>query len=175
MKLSIPVAVFLALAGATAAESTIRYEFTAFSSFPINVGNGDEIITGGFVLEVPGFIVPNTTIPAADLISCTISGSISGAFACGGQGFLNDIFPPYETVSFSGPSFSIFYYYNAGTFGTPGVYGSELFGDAQFGELTITDLDGPVIPEPATWAMLVAGFGLVGSALRRRGLATVRA
>jgi len=25
-----------------------------------------------------------------------------------------------------------------------------------------------VLPEPATWAMLSAGFGLVGSALRRR-------
>jgi hypothetical protein len=27
---------------------------------------------------------------------------------------------------------------------------------------------GDVVPEPATWAMLIAGFGLVGSALRRR-------
>jgi hypothetical protein len=26
----------------------------------------------------------------------------------------------------------------------------------------------PVIPEPATWAMMIAGFGLVGGALRRR-------
>jgi hypothetical protein len=24
------------------------------------------------------------------------------------------------------------------------------------------------VPEPATWAMLIAGFGLVGGALRRR-------
>ena len=28
------------------------------------------------------------------------------------------------------------------------------------------------VPEPATWAMLITGFGLVGAAMRRRGLAT---
>lgn len=27
---------------------------------------------------------------------------------------------------------------------------------------------GPVIPEPATWAMMIAGFALVGAAMRRR-------
>jgi len=27
------------------------------------------------------------------------------------------------------------------------------------------------VPEPASWAMMVVGFGLVGSAIRRRGLA----
>jgi hypothetical protein len=29
-------------------------------------------------------------------------------------------------------------------------------------------IDPPVIPEPATWAMLIAGFGLVGATARRR-------
>jgi hypothetical protein len=31
-----------------------------------------------------------------------------------------------------------------------------------------------VVPEPATWAMLIAGFGLVGAAMRRQRLAPVR-
>ncbi|MBB6506204.1 hypothetical protein F4693_003201 [Sphingomonas endophytica] len=30
------------------------------------------------------------------------------------------------------------------------------------------------VPEPATWAMMVAGFGVAGAALRRRSRATVR-
>ena len=28
----------------------------------------------------------------------------------------------------------------------------------------------PAVPEPSTWAMMIAGFGIVGSALRRRNL-----
>lgn len=31
----------------------------------------------------------------------------------------------------------------------------------------------PAVPEPATWAMLITGFGLVGASLRRRARATV--
>lgn len=31
------------------------------------------------------------------------------------------------------------------------------------------------VPEPATWAMMIAGFGLVGTALRRRAASTVAA
>lgn len=37
------------------------------------------------------------------------------------------------------------------------------------GTMQLTDLRNPdAVPEPATWAMLVAGFGAIGSALRRR-------
>lgn len=33
---------------------------------------------------------------------------------------------------------------------------------------------GPVIPEPASWMMMIAGFGLVGGMVRRRGGARQR-
>ncbi|MGL4542180.1 MAG: PEPxxWA-CTERM sorting domain-containing protein [Polymorphobacter sp.] len=34
--------------------------------------------------------------------------------------------------------------------------------------VTIFPDDGPTVPEPASWALMIAGFGMVGSALRRR-------
>lgn len=36
---------------------------------------------------------------------------------------------------------------------------------------TITAGGGPGVPEPATWGLMIAGFGLVGASLRRRSLA----
>jgi hypothetical protein len=45
-----------------------------------------------------------------------------------------------------------------------GVANQIVFDDITFG----SDTPGGVIPEPATWAMMIAGFGLVGAAMRRR-------
>jgi hypothetical protein len=38
------------------------------------------------------------------------------------------------------------------------------------GSVTITDLSAPpaAVPEPASWALMLGGFGLVGGAMRRR-------
>jgi hypothetical protein len=66
-------------------------------------------------------------------------------------------------VAFAGTARSI-------SFG--GVANQIVFDDITFG----SDTPGSgVIPEPATWAMMIAGFGLVGAALRRRGMARVSA
>ncbi len=50
-------------------------------------------------------------------------------------------------------------------------YASSLPEDFAINRLLLTGTPGGVIPEPATWAMLIAGFGLVGLMARRRRLA----
>jgi hypothetical protein len=51
----------------------------------------------------------------------------------------------------------------------PGVYDTD-DGYGDYFRVTITEADaGPgAVPEPATWAMMVGGFGAVGAAMRRR-------
>ncbi len=48
--------------------------------------------------------------------------------------------------------------------GEPGGTGTTIF---SLGSVTV-----PAIPEPATWAMMIGGFGLVGMSMRRRGRTT---
>ncbi|WP_174273748.1 PEPxxWA-CTERM sorting domain-containing protein [Sphingomonas bacterium] len=49
------------------------------------------------------------------------------------------------------------------------LYGSNGDSDARaLGTLTVSALEAPSVPEPASWAMMVAGFGLLGGALRKR-------
>ncbi len=41
-------------------------------------------------------------------------------------------------------------------------------GNASYGNL-VTNVSVGAVPEPASWAMMIAGFGLIGHAMRRRG------
>jgi hypothetical protein len=69
------------------------------------------------------------------------------------------------------PAFSFCaFVYDLGT-GTP-VFVEQSGSEGGWVAGTITAGGGPVIPEPATWAMMIAGFGLVGASLRRRRPAT---
>ena len=43
-----------------------------------------------------------------------------------------------------------------------------------FSHITFFDTGAPAVPEPATWAMLIGGFGAMGGALRRRQKTSVR-
>ena len=67
---------------------------------------------------------------------------------------------------FPGGSSTGFHYFANGAFSTPGVYGAMLL-STDASRLTVTLVrDG--VPEPATWAMMLAGFFGLGGVLRRR-------
>jgi hypothetical protein len=46
-------------------------------------------------------------------------------------------------------------------------------GDDSF-KLNAASITTPAVPEPATWAMMIGGFGLIGGTMRRRAAAAVR-
>lgn len=66
--------------------------------------------------------------------------------------------------------------FNLQNAGTATFYiGSDTAGNA--GPLldnVLVESSAAVVPEPATWAMMIAGFGLVGGMMRRRTLATAQ-
>jgi hypothetical protein len=69
-----------------------------------------------------------------------------------------------QTINYSGLTFdrALFYYANSAgdlTRGVPELVDNIVFSD---------DVIAPAVPEPATWALLLFGFGSVGLALRRR-------
>lgn len=85
----------------------------------------------------------------------------------------NDDFPSIGTSGFSfgliaGTTYlTVNSGFNNGDFGT---YTMRISGPGDI----IPDGQG-VVPEPATWAMMIAGFGLIGAAARRRRMASATA
>ena len=58
--------------------------------------------------------------------------------------------------------------YDAPGYVIDGVFTQQAFNTSFLIPAEITGLDFSTVPEPAAWAMLIAGFGLTGAAMRRR-------
>jgi hypothetical protein len=112
-------------------------------------------------------------------------GSFDLAFDAPVSGFLGEI----DWTTVSGVNASIAIYDSVGTLlesltlendgnlVTPGYWGFSRatadiskvrFSNEYIGVRNITTLVAGAVPEPASWAMLIAGFGLTGAVLRRR-------
>jgi PEP-CTERM motif len=155
------VAMGIAMAGS--ASAAITYKFDASSSFGSAFGS--------FELTTPTFLTGINILSPASLTSCSVTFSV-GDPVCGNQRFdttFYDVSPFYETIGFGTSDTSeTYYYFDQGSFGTVGTHSSQIFGSNQFATLTVTDSNIGAVPEPASWALMIAGFGLVGSAMRRR-------
>jgi len=155
-------AVAMASLVSTGVQAGVVYDFTAESSF---TGG----ITGSFTYTAPGFVASNVTISVASLDSCVVA--TPAGDSCGDQQFFPDSSPLeggigdlHDTIGFVGVTQTVFYYFADGSFGTPGVYDTVLFGTEQAGHLVIRAVG--EISEPATLALL--GFAVAGLGFARR-------
>jgi hypothetical protein len=105
-----------------------------------------------FSLQV-NFTGPSGTSPSSALYSALVSGSVSSDGA-GGAFFDFDNTPQFFT--FTGGTFSLFVNDLAISAGNSNV--------PLNGVIRVT----AAVPEPATWAMMMLGFGAIGLAMRRR-------
>lgn len=166
----------VAAIAAQQAAATVRYDFTAISSYP-PLGDS-ESYSGSFTYVAPTFVVAPATIPTEALASCSVVSSIGNPAACAPMAFMNFFLPFGVNIGFgiASPNYNgqLFYYFDPVSFTTAGTYDNILNGGGQLGRLVVTDLGGAV-PEPASWALMIAGFGVVGAALRRRRMGAIAA
>jgi len=153
----------LATVAAPASAETYRFVITGDYSADFTLDSNptpDDYVNGtGFALwDVNGF--PDAVLGVADL-------SFYNA-AIGGGMQIYDFYGASTLLVTDGAQLY------SGPESTPGFLTgtfalTEYQGTGQY-SLTISPLStGPTVPEPATWAMMVGGFGLAGTALRRRG------
>lgn len=117
---------------------------------------------------------------ATDLTATLVGGGPTDAIAgglnadgCNGKGnFVCFNFAPNISANVSNLTFDI----NAlsGAFNLQGaphlkiLWSNSATVDESVGDLFSRDIPASAVPEPATWAMMIAGFGLAGAAIRRR-------
>ena len=121
--------------------------------------NGTAIFTGTWDLGGGG---GNSVLLAP--IGATAASYVNGYF----QGGYADIFVPLNLVA--GQNTLTFSYASTGYAGPQGL------GDEGWGLQDVSVSGVSAVPEPATWAMMIMGFGVVGSTLRstrRRGVLVV--
>jgi hypothetical protein len=111
----------------------------------------------------------------ADWGTFTFGGTLSGnSLTLAGQSFVYDptqgsllmnikIHDVTNTVGYQ-----TFFVDDAGTDSIARVFGDDQNTYGPFNQALVTTFDTSGVPEPASWAMMVGGFGLVGGAMRRR-------
>ncbi len=159
-------AAMLAAACTVPAAAAVQYDFVATSSF----GGA----YGSFSFITPDFInsssTSGTSIGLANLTSCSVT---FGGGTCGNQILLNNASSftstPSDAISFgTSNGQGAAYYFADGAFTNFGTYSNIIFGSGQAATLRISLAPTAAVPEPATWAMMLLGFGGIGVSLRRR-------
>jgi hypothetical protein len=135
----------------------------------LGVGSGADVFTRIFLTPSAGFEVAlnsfryyKNTATGLTFVAELLDSSNNTIFSYNGSSASGASFAP-NTAYFSGPL----------TFRYMSVSGAPVIDDVSF---DVRRIAGPgAVPEPATWAMMLFGFGLVGSIIRRRSATNVSA
>jgi Concanavalin A-like lectin/glucanases superfamily/PEP-CTERM motif len=148
----------------------------------LQTGNADNQLriytnSGGFVGSATDFTASSLnqwisvagTFTANGTADVDVNGVLDGSGSAGGHGDPDGTFYQGQSNVFGDREFD-------GSLGGVAVFNTQLTGDqidALYNAAFTAPNGGPLgVPEPSAWALLIAGFGLAGAALRRRRTAT---
>ena len=177
MKLA--AAALLALTAAPAVAASYVTDTSTYGSLGDTIGSPFDIVTLNSVTGTAttfGTYLVNTvdfTVGVNATVAATSSGTLTNTATVDGSPFTYTV--PYTITIGGSDSITL----GGNTFYTDGVkvhFNALTFTDVGVGQTASGDLTATIsVPEPATWAMMVAGFGLVGLGVRRRSAAVVAA
>jgi hypothetical protein len=154
-----------ALSWATAGQAAVIYDFKWFAD-----DDPQAALLGSFRFTAIDFITGRIDVNPEDLDACAVSfpGSKCSAQALdpdsaafGEPGFDVVVFNYNQVASRVRPAV---HFFEDGSFRTAGVH-EQIVSD-YISQLTVTVVPNAV-PEPATWALMILGFGLAGTGIRR--------
>lgn len=171
----------LAVGMSFSANAAVRYDFATLAPYDVSAYSPQGSVSASFSYTSANFInlgLPNYLfIPPSGLGSCTASNS-SGPAACDYTIFQRSyVTSPYLvfnqiqfTVAGSGNIVGANAYFADGSFTKAGTYFTlpATTIDGPSARLIVTDLNASAVPEPTSWAMMIIGFGVIGSAMRRK-------
>jgi hypothetical protein len=148
----------LVLASMPAQAATYLFSYTgdATASFTLNSNPTPDFIETDFSFTISNVLVNFNSV---DTIEDAFFYTLGEGGGFGIFGLIDATGPQLYTGTQEAPVF------NLGTFQTAAFF------DGQAGNGTLVISEVPFVndvPEPASWAMLIAGFGLVGATMRRR-------
>ena len=136
-----------------------------FWNGPLNSFGGMALTTTGPYLDLP----TGAVISAASIFSSSASAASTAAFRTSGTHILGFRF---FNESTSAVNYGYLTLTSTGPLGFPATVNGWTFENSG-GAITVPGV-APAVPEPATWAMMMLGFGFMGAAMRRTRATTLR-
>ena len=169
--------------GAHAATYTFDFGFTSQGGEPFEVAIGtlttSDTLNADGAYDVTG-ITGNVSQPGANGFPMfeTITG-LSNYFGADNELYPTDPRVDNDGISFTSSAGGYFNLFTSAVTGGATVYYSPTGSTSDFTRsyvtLAVTQVPTSAAPEPGTWALMMAGVGLAGAALRRRRTATLAA